>query len=309
MLVFDNPELKTLSRYVRSYLGGLKTLRVEVDKQEWKYLEGGRGETVLFLHGGVGSKTQWRSIMQEYLQDYRVIAIDVPGLYVNQGFRFKKHSLRQYGVWLSKVLDQLRLDKVHLVGASMGSTIAAYFSAQYPDKVASVMLLGFPNMLLSRDPNDSEAIGRFFDVSQYETVEDLQTAYNRAYFKAPSIPGIVLRYNLREFRKYHQTLQVVLNELIESRPILIASLRKIKVPTLIMHGIEDQVSQAQGPEFWQRQIPQSIYHELPECGHMIHIEKPEDVGRLHKELLHNAHRLSKQIQSEQEDTGRFAILD
>jgi len=120
--VFDSPELKNLSRYVRSYLGGLKTLCVEVDKQEWKYLEGGKGETIVFLHGGVGSKTQWRSLMQEYLPDHRVIAIDVPGLYVNQAFRFKKHSFRQYGVWLSKVLGQLRLTRVHLMGISLGST-------------------------------------------------------------------------------------------------------------------------------------------------------------------------------------------
>ena len=307
--MFDSPELKNLSRYVRSYLGGLKSLCVEVDKQEWKYLEGGKGETIVFLHGGIGSKTQWRSLMQEYLQDYRVIAIDVPGLYVNQTFRFKKHSYRQYGVWLSKVLEQLRLEKVHLVGASLGSTVAAYYAAQFPRQVESLTLLAFPSMVISRERDAGATLESLFDTSQLSSVEDLQQAYNRAYYKAPAVPKIVLRYNLREFKKYQLTLQAVLTEMFESRPVLIAGLRQIKAPTLILQGLDDQLSPPQDPDYWLRQIPQTRYHEIPECGHMIHIEKPDEVARLHKELLRNARQLAKQTALKDEETGRFVTQD
>lgn len=308
-VVFESPELKNLSRYVRSYLGGLKTLCVEVDKQEWKYLEGGKGETVVFLHGAVGSKTQWRSLMQDYLPEYRVIAIDVPGLSITQTFRFKKHSGRQYGVWLGKVLDQLRLERVHLVGASLGSAIAAYYAAQHPARVASVTLLAFPNMIIPGVDESASALRQILDASSLKTVDDLQRAYDRSYYKTPAVPKIVLRYNLREFQKYLPSFQAVLHELLESRPMLMASLRQIKVPTLILQGIEDQVSPPVGQEYWQRQIPHAQYHEIPECGHMIHIEKPDEVARLHKELLRNARQLARQVKEQEDETGRFATQD
>ena len=305
--MFDSPELKTLSRYVRSYLGGLKTLCVEVDKQEWKYLEGGKGETVLFLHGAGGSKTQWRSMMQEYLQDYRVIAIDVPGLNVNQPFRFRRHSCRQYGLWLAKVLDQLRLEKVHLVGTSLGGTIAAYFAAQYPQRVESLALLAFPNVLGAGERESSQALQGFLDATRMRTVQDVESAYARAFYKSPSVPKLVLRYNLRESQKHQETLQSVLRELLDSRPVLMAGLRQIKVPSLILHGIEDRMCAAVGADFWQRQIPHAQYQEIPECGHMIHIEKPEDASRLHRQLVRNAGQLARQVRDDDE-TGRFSIL-
>ncbi len=307
--MFDSPELKNLSRYVRSYLGGLKTLCVEVDKQEWKYLEGGKGETVVFLHGGIGSKTQWRSLMQEYLQDYRVIAIDVPGLYVSQTFRFKRHSCRQYGVWLGKVLEQLRLERVHLVGTSLGSAIAAYYAAHNPQQVESLALLAFPGIVAAGEKESGVALQQFLGASQFNTVEDVQAAYSRAFHKTPALPRIVLRYNLREFQKYRDTLMGMLNELLESRPVLMASLRQIKAPTLILHGRDDQISPPVDADYWQHRIPQARYHEIPECGHMIHIEKPEEVARLHKELLRNARQLARQGREREEDTGRFARLE
>ena len=307
--MFDNPELKSLSRYVRSYLGGLKTLCVEVDGQEWKYLEGGKGEAIVFLHGGMGSKTQWRSLMQEYLPDYRVIAIDVPGLCVYQTFRVKKHSHRQLSVWLGRVLAQLRLPRVHLVGASLGATIAAYFAAHHPQQVSSLTLLGFPNATFGRESTNPDLLRDIFDADNIRTVDDLQYFYRLAFYNPPSLPKIVLRYNLREFLKYRETLKVVFRELSESRPLLMASLRQIRLPTLILHGDADRISPADSPDFWQLQIPQARYEVLSECGHMLQIERPDAVARLHRNLLRAALLSDRVPTMQDDDTGRFSILE
>lgn len=307
--MFDSPELKNLSRYVRTYLGGLKTLCVEVDKQEWKYLEGGRGETVVFLHGAVGSKTQWRSLMQEYLQDYRVIAIDVPGLCVSQTFRFRKHSFRQYGVWLNKVLAGMRLGKIHLVGASMGSAIAAYYAANHPDQVESLTLLGFPTNVLEPGGDHSQALRDLLDVDRIRTAEDLQQAYNASFYNAPSIPRIVLNYNLREFRKHQGSLKSVLTDIVESFPVMIAGLRQIRMPTLIVHGEEDRVCPVLDAEVWQRHLPHAQYHLLAECGHVIHLEKTDAIAPLHKEFLLTSRQQARAQQGTEEETGRFAIIE
>lgn len=307
LLVFDNPELKNLSRYVRSYLGGLKTLCVEVDGQEWKYLDGGKGEVILFLHGGAGSKTQWRSLMQTYLPDYRVIAIDVPGLNIGQSFISKRHSFRQYGVWLCKVLDQLRLDKVHLVGASMGSAIAAYYAAQHPGRVLSLAILGFPDAMLTAERDVETVLQSFFGSEAIRTVEDLQRAYDRAFFKSPLVPKIVLSFNLREWLRYQDSFYQVVRELLVSRPVLMAGLRQIRVPTLILQGAEDQLCRPLEPGYWQRQIPQAQFHVLGECGHMIQIEKTDETARLHRSLLRHARPVVKPFDAEEESAHTSSV--
>ena len=307
--MFDNPELKNLSRYVRSYLGGLRTLCVEVDGQEWKYLEGGKGETILFLHGGLGSKTQWRSLMREYLTQYRVIAVDVPGLCVNQTFHAKKHSFRQLGIWLSKVIEQLRLGRVHLMGSSLGAAIAAYYAANHPDQVESLTLLGFPDQLFSKGSSAGEVIREIFDASCIQTTDDLQFYYQRVFYQLPTVPKIVLRYNLREFLKYRDVFRTVVAELVEAGPVLMASLRKIRMPTLVLHGECDQVFQSGGAEFWELQIPHAQFHLLAECGHMIHIEKPDEVVKFHRKLLRIARYSATASEQQEEETGRFSVLE
>lgn len=283
--MFDSPDLKILSRYVRSYLAGLKSLRVEVDREECRYLDGGKGDTIIFLHGTAGSKTEWRSLMQEYREDYRVIAIDVPGLCISLPFRHRKHSLRQLGQWLGCMIEQLRLGKVHIMAASMGCTLGAYFAASQPERVKSLTLLGFPFQLVLPPQKPESLLQEFREAFYVDSVEGLQALYRRAYFKAPTLPTIVLRYNLREIRQYRESVLQVLKEVLESAPVMVAGLRQIRVPTLVLHGDTDRVCEAQNGEFWHLHIPQARFHIIPECGHMPHIEKPEEVLQQHRMLL------------------------
>jgi len=95
-----NSNYKSMSRYVSSYLGSLKTLSLPVNDQEWRYLEGGEGETIVFLHGLAGSKVVWRSFMQSYVGRYRVIAVDIPGLCMEQRLNNRKHTFRELANWL-----------------------------------------------------------------------------------------------------------------------------------------------------------------------------------------------------------------
>ena len=119
----------------------------------------------------------------------------------------------------------------------------------------------------------------------------------------------MLRYNLREFLKYRETLKVVFRELSESRPLLMASLRQIRLPTLILHGDADRISPADSPDFWQLQIPQARYEVLSECGHMLQIERPDAVARLHRNLLRAALLSDRVPTMQDDDTGRFSILE
>ena len=306
MSFFDSNDLKNLSRYVRGYLGGLRSLCMEIEGEEFKYLEGGEGETIIFLHGILGSKTQWRSVMQAYTNHYRVVAVDIPGLCLHQTFAQKQHTLRQLSIWLDRVIDHLRTDRVHLVCHSMGCAVGSYFAATRPQRVKSISLVSFPNVFNNR----GELLLRLLkEVNQVLTGTDvgpLADYYRRAFANPPNIPKIVLRYNLREVCKYRDSMLQAMEEFAGSSPLLLAQIRQLKVPTLIVQGDQDGISPIYDAEFWRVNVPHHESVTFIECGHMVVLEKPDELIFEHRRFLD---RLGKsKVPAAAEDTGSYGIM-
>ncbi|RLU01587.1 alpha/beta fold hydrolase [Ketobacter sp.] len=306
MSFIESKDLRNLSRYVRGYLGGLRSLHMDIEGEEFKYLEGGEGETLIFLHGILGSKTQWRSLMQAYTSHYRVVAVDIPGLCLHQTFAQKKHTLRQLSIWLDRVVDRLRCERVHLVCHSMGCALGTYFAATRPERVDSIALMSFPNLFSNRGELLMSKVEEVSDMLNGTDVEPLADYYRRAFAKPPSIPKIVLRYNLREVCKYRESMLQAMREFSESSPLLLAQIRHLKAPCLIIQGDQDGMSPVFDDEFWRVNVPHHESMKLTECGHMVLLEKPDEIIFEHRRFLE---RVSKAQQSTPaEDTGRYGII-
>lgn len=306
MNLFESNELKNLSRYVRGYLGGLRSLHMDIEGEEFKYLEGGEGETIIFLHGIMGSKTQWRSLMQAYTSDYRVVAIDVPGLSLHQAFAQKKHTLRQLTLWLERVVSRLRVGRVHLVCHSLGCAVGAYFAATRPEMVKSATFMAFPDVFSNRAEMMRTLLEEVNLMMDGNDVKPLADYYRRCFAQPPSVPTIVLRYNLREVRKHRDRVLKSMHEFAESSPLLMAQMRQIKSPCLIINGDMDAISPLFDEPFWQLNVPKHTYLQLMECGHMPHLEKPDDVIFEHRRFLE---QVGKDVyQAPSEDTGKYGII-
>lgn len=306
MSLFESQELKNLTRYVRGYLGGLRTLCIDIEGEEFKYLEGGEGETILFLHGITGSKTQWRSLMQAYTNDYHVVALDVPGLCLHQSFAQKKHTLRQLTLWLERVVNRLRVGRVHLVCHSLGCAIGAYFAATRPEMVKSATFMAFPDVFNHQGKVLRTLLDEVDQMLVGNDIKPLKEFYSRSFFSPPNIPNIVLRYNLRELNQYRQQILQAMHEFADSSPLLMAQLRKLKAPCLMINGDVDNVSPLFGKSFWELNLPSHTYLELFECGHLVHLEKPDEVIYEHRRFLE---RVGKAVyQPPTEDTGKYGII-
>jgi pimeloyl-ACP methyl ester carboxylesterase len=113
------------------------------------YLEEGRGEPVVLLHGFSVSSAMWAKIpgaeiplLPALAKEYRVIAPDFRG----HGQSDKPHDPKQYGNELAedviRLLDHLQVHKAHVVGYSMGSTVAGKLLVSHPDRLRSVTFGG-----------------------------------------------------------------------------------------------------------------------------------------------------------------------
>lgn len=96
---------------------------------------------LVLLHGSTSNSTTWAGDIAEYAKKFRVYAVDMPG---EPGKSFPARlswSDNEYCDWISQVLNALDLQKVSLVGLSLGGWAALKFSAVYPDRVNKVALI------------------------------------------------------------------------------------------------------------------------------------------------------------------------
>lgn len=109
---------------------------------EIAYLEGGSGEPLVLVHGIGADKDNFTRAARWLTPHYRVIAIDLPGF-----GQSSKPEQADYGIpaqveRLDEIMQALKLPRAHFGGSSMGGWIIASYAAKYPDKAASLWLLG-----------------------------------------------------------------------------------------------------------------------------------------------------------------------
>lgn len=174
---------------------------------------------------------------------------------------------------LRDALDARGLDRVTLVGHSMGGMLAQEFVARFPDRVAKLVLYGTTPAFGGRDPSFAESFlaarlgpleGRSMDQAAPELMAGMlpdtapPDALPRALAAMRAIPEDVYRATLRCLTTFDRR----------------ADLPKIAVPTLLIAGERDQAAPAKTMQRMADAIPGAEFVLIPGAGHLIHLEAP-----------------------------------
>ena len=113
-----------------------------------RVLEVGDGPPLVLVHGSGMSASTWAPLMP-YLGRRRLIAFDLPGFGLSDAFDYTGRSLRAHAVaQLTSLLDALGLERVPIVGASLGGMWALCLAVDAPDRIAALASLGVPAVAL-----------------------------------------------------------------------------------------------------------------------------------------------------------------
>src|SRR4051812_46428707 len=114
--------------------------RVVIHAHDVAYRLAGSGPPLLLVHGMAGSASTWRYVMPELARDHTVIAPDLPG----HGRSAKgrgDYSLGSLASNLRDLLVALDIERVTIVGQSLGGGVAMQFAYQYPERCERLVLV------------------------------------------------------------------------------------------------------------------------------------------------------------------------
>lgn len=120
---------------------GVRPTKVRVNGVDLHYIESGRGEPLILLHGGQGDYRSWGPQVEAFSRGYRVIAYSRRYHYPNDnpltpGYRSAHTDAED----LAALIHYLGLRRVHLVGTSAGALVALVLATEHPETVRSLVL-------------------------------------------------------------------------------------------------------------------------------------------------------------------------
>jgi len=120
------------------------TKQITVNNVEWNYLTSGKGkETILFLHGMGGAYDLWWQQVIEFEKDYKIITYTLPE---------EINSLEKASEGILRILETENIDKLNVVGTSMGGYIAQYLVSSIPNRIEKAVFANTfpPNNLIEK---------------------------------------------------------------------------------------------------------------------------------------------------------------
>jgi non-heme chloroperoxidase len=148
---------------------GVRPRKVIVNGVELHYVERGRGEPLILLHGGQSDYRSWAPQMDEFSRGFRVIAYSRRYNYPNDNPLTESYrSAYTDAEDLAAFIRHLKLGRVHLVGTSAGALAALVLATERPEMMRSLVLAEPPVHRWAKDDPQGEALYREFMTTIWE---------------------------------------------------------------------------------------------------------------------------------------------
>ncbi|MGJ8761859.1 alpha/beta fold hydrolase [Polaribacter sp. R2A056_3_33] len=235
----------------------------------------GEGKPLLILHGYFGMSDNWKTIGNQFAEDYQVHLIDQR----NHGRSFHEDEFN-YEVLVEDLhayIEHYQLEEVNIIGHSMGGKTAMLFAVTYPDLVDKLIVVDISPRMYQPHHNAILAGLNSIDFS----VENTRTLVDK------KLSALIPDFGVRQFllknvywkEKGKLAFRFNLESLTDNNPEVGEALPSFTVfekDTLFLKGSKsDYITQDEEPII-EAHFPNSKIVEIKNAGHWLHAENPKD---------------------------------
>jgi pimeloyl-ACP methyl ester carboxylesterase len=270
------------SRRVRA--SGVETALFETGPRE-------SAEAVVFIHGTPGNSLDWLGLLGRVPPGARAVAFDVPGFGQADKPWDRAYTLAEGAAWLEAMLDELGVERVHIVGHDNGSITAIEWASRRPRRLASAtifaggVMIGYEDHYLARQwrtPVQGENLMKitsrqaYYDENQRNNPRPLPREFfdrDYDYFDRATRCAVLKAYrsapaNSEEF----------------ARPQA-ERLRPHDLPALVLWGDKDPFISPQVAQNQREAFPHAEIHIFEATGHWPFVDEEKRSGDLMRRFL------------------------
>ncbi len=235
---------------------------------KFTYLEKGEGTPIVILHGLMGGLSNFDGVVDYFPEKgYKVLIPELP-LY---SMTLLQTSVQTFAKYLKDFLKFKGYKDVILLGNSLGGHIALLGTKMYPDLVKGLVITGSSGLY-------ENAMGESYPRrGDYEFIK--KKAENVFYNPATATKEIVdeVYVTVSDRNKLIKTLAIAKSAI---RHNMAKDLPKMKTPTCIIWGKNDNVTPPEVAEDFNRFLPDSDLYWIDKCGHAAMMEHPDEFNEV-----------------------------
>ncbi|MCF8000672.1 MAG: alpha/beta hydrolase [Halanaerobiales bacterium] len=261
----------------------------EINGVEIYYELSGKGkDNIAFLNGIAMQTALWEAQEKHFQDNYQVLLHDFRGQ-GQSSLKPNNFTFKQHADDFNKLLEELDIDKIHVVGVSYGAEVAMQFALQYPKKVSSLVL--------------GTAVSEIKPLLKAKIESWIMAAetYNGELFFKVMAPYVYSNSFYEENGEWLENRAVQFGRIVNKEWLeafislsknfltldITNKLSNIKVPTLVISGEEDILKPPYYGKIIKNEIPNSKFKIIDNAAHGLFAEKPMEFNQLVGEFIKN----------------------
>jgi len=260
---------------------------VKVDNHRIVYLEGGKGETVVLLHGFGCNKDYWTAFAR-YSKGYHWIIPDLPGFGESSQVPTDSYDRESQVERIDRFLEVLKLDKFHMAGNSLGGAITATYGAKHPEKILTLALLDTSGVPPQKKTEFVMQLEKGNNLLLPNNAENFDNLMSLVYVKPLPIPASfkkILAADWFAHREFNKKIWDECQPFNSSQFSLAPILPMIQAPVLIIWGDQDKLFDVGSVAFLEKNLKNFRTVIMKETGHCPIMEKPEETAMAYMSFL------------------------
>lgn len=234
----------------------------------------GEGKPLVILHGLFGMLDNWQGLAKQFGQFFETHIVDQRNH--GKSFHASEHSYDLMCEDLLHYLDQNKLDKVYLMGHSMGGKTAMLFAAKYPKRVEKLVVVDIAPKYYA--PHHQEILAGLHAVEKADVKsrKEADTILSQ-HFSQLGIRQFLLKnlyWKTKEDLSFKFNLSVLSNEIQNVGEALIEDVVFVE-PTLFIDGENSNYILPEDHELIESHFPDVEIVEIENAGHWVHAENPQ----------------------------------
>lgn len=232
-----------------------------IEEDGFKYIEAGKGETLVLLHGLMGELSNWEPALDHFKENYHVIVPILP-IYELPILTLGVKSLSKY---VHRFLKFKKLNQVVLIGNSLGGHVGLVFTVAHQEFVKALVLTGSSGLY------ENAFGGSFPKRESYDYIKEKVefTFYDPATATKELVDEVFKSVNDRS-----RVIRILALAKSAIRHNMNKELSRITIPVSLIWGRQDKITPPEVAVEFHELLPNSELNWVDKCGHAPMMERP-----------------------------------